>query len=243
MENLLDDEMVHESDKNSELSYTSEYDDEDDEDDDDEDDDDEDEKIDTEWIDTFKEEEHNYNHFYKGPVTSIKLYLFYINSEKELVNRNIKKYTLNNPSILSNTELISLIKHYEEDKKTANAETPKTLEKPKIYKLNAILRYNIDLNPEEIENYVNYNSTDNRFLSTEKYFNDIQFHDSIRLFHDLNSLYFIYIEEEDKNNTINSKGPVEKPHNHTKRIIITTKNNKTMRNKNKKNLKIRKEIR
>jgi hypothetical protein len=150
---------------------------------------------------------------------------------------------LNNPSILSNTELISLIKHYEEDKKRANDETPKTLEKPKIYKLNAILRYNIDLNPEEVENYVNYNSTDNQFLSSEKYFNDIQFHDSIRLFHDLNSLYFIYIEEEDKNNTINSKGPVEKPHNHTKRIIITTKNNKTMRNKNKKNLKIRKEIR
>ena len=231
MENLLDDEMAHESDKNSVLSYTTEDDDEDDE------------KIDTEWIDTFKEEEQNYNHFYKGPVTSIKLYLFYINSEKELVNRNIKKYTLNNPSILSNTELISLIKHYEEDKKTANAETPKTLEKPKIYKLNAILRYNIDLNPEEVENYVNYNSTDNQFLSTEKYFNDIQFHDSIRLFHDLNSLYFIYIEEEDKNNTINSKGPVENPHNHTKRIIITTKNNKTMRNKNKKNLKIRKEIR
>ena len=60
MENLLDDEMVHESDKNSELSYTSEYDDEDDEDD-------EDEKIDTEWIDTFKEEEQNYNHLLQLP--------------------------------------------------------------------------------------------------------------------------------------------------------------------------------
>ena len=233
MENLLDNEMADDSenDNKSELSYTSEYDE-----DEDEDEDDDDEKIDTEWIDTFKEEENNYNEFYKEPVISIKLYLFNINSKKEVINRNIQKYALNNSGILLNTELISLIKQYEIDNSNNSDNSNKK------YKLNSILRYNIDLNPEEVENYVNYESDNNRFLSVEKYFNHIHFYDSIAMFHELNSLYFIYIEEEDKNNTIHSKGPVENHHNHTKRIIITTKNNKTMRNKNKKNLKIKKEI-
>jgi hypothetical protein len=171
-----------------------------------------DEELDTRWIEQFKNDECNYNHFYKEPNTSIMLYMLYI-KDKEIIHVATNRCLLENGE-LTRERIISLIKHYQ------------TREVVK-YKLLSLLRYNIDLNPDEINDFVNDEIND-RFMTAEKYLNNIQYKDSINMFQDLNALYFIY----------------ESTHtpevlNHTKKIKLHTKNHKTMRNKH---LKITKEI-
>ena len=180
----------------------------------------EDEQLDTHWLATFKAEECNYDTFYPEPIKSITLYLLYIDRAKEITAIDTHKCVLDKYSTLNKDELITLIKQYQ-----CRASIP--------YKLNSLLRYNVDLEPEEIVDFVNEPSSANRFLTSEKYLTDIHFKASIPMFQELNSLYFIY--NEMPNNIIQSSA-------HTKRIKLSTKHRKTMRNNKNKNLKIRKEI-
>ena len=174
-------------------------------------DEDDDENLDTSWIKQFKDEEFNYNDFYKEPITSIMLYILYI-KDKELIHVDSNNCLLDNKK-LNREQLVSLIKHYE-------------IREIK-YKLTGLLRYNIDLNPEDINDFINERIEPDRFMTPEKYLNNIHYNDSIHMFQDLNALYFIY------------EATSAAHLNHTKKI--TWHNNKTKRNK--KNLKINKEIR
>jgi hypothetical protein len=169
-----------------------------------------DENLDTSWIQQFKAEEYNYNDFYKEPITSILFYVLYI-KDKELIHLDSNRCLLENGT-LTRERIIALIKQYE-------------IREIK-YKLTALLRYNIDLNPEEIHDFMNEENVSDRFMTAEKYLNTIHYNDSIHMFQDLNALYFIY--------EATSAAHV----NQTKKI--TWHNNKTKRNK--KNLKIKKEI-
>ena len=169
-----------------------------------------DENLDTSWIQQFKDEEYNYNDFYKEPIMSIMFYVLYI-KDKELIHVDSNRCLLENGN-LTRERIISLIKHYE-------------IREIK-YKLTALLRYNIDLNPEEIRDFINEDIGPDRFMTAEKYLNTIHYNDSIHMFQDLNALYFIY------------EATSEAHVNQTKKI--TWHNNKTKRNK--KNLKIKKEI-
>ena len=185
-----------------------------------------DEKIDTSWIANFKKEEESYNNYYKEPLASIMLYVLYVNSHKELMYVDTNRCLLDETGWLKRDRMIALIKQYQ-TRKTVN------------YKLHSLLRYNIDLNPDEITAYIsnaNISNADaddmNRFLTSEKYLDDIHFNESIAMFQDLNALYFLFYEEK-------LQAPCT---NQTKRITLATKHRKTMRNKYKKNLKIRKEI-
>ena len=173
-------------------------------------DEDDDENLDTSWIKQFKDEEVNYNDFYKEPITSIMIYVLYI-KDKELVHVDSSKCLLENGNLIRE-RIISLIKHYE-------------IREIK-YKLTGLLRYNIDLNPEDINDFINENIGTDRFMTSEKYLNNIHYNDSIHMFQDLNALYFIY------------EATSAAHANHTKKITLN--NNKTKRNK--KNLKIKKEI-
>ncbi len=192
----------------------------------------EDEKIDTSWIANFKSEEESYNHFYKEPLPSIMLYVLYVNTHKELIHVDIHRCLLAENGWLKRDRIIALIKQYQ-------------MRESVKYKLNSILRYNIDLNPDEITAYASNAGTGagtstsnagtddtNRFLTAEKYLDDIHFNDSITMFHDLNALYFLFSEEKVQPASVNQ----------TKRITLAMKKNKTMRNKYKKNLKIKKEV-
>ena len=97
------------------------------------------------------------------------------------------------------------------------------------YKIKSLLRYNIDLDPSEINDFVNNNINDKRFIKSETFLTDIYYEDTIHMFQDLNALFFIFSEER-------------AVMNHTKRIALTPIKHKTKRNTNKKNLKIYKEL-
>ena len=181
-----------------------------------------DEKLNTDWLEDFKDEEFVYDKYYKESVTSIQLYLLYIKN-KELIDVDRQSCVVQNGT-LKKEVILSLIKKYQRNYKLDNYK----LDNYKLdnYKLNALLRYNIDLNPEDITDYLNETNRD-RFLTPEKYLDDIHFDDSIAMLQDLNALYFIYVEDS--------------PHlNQTRRIVLSKKIHKTVRHK--KNLKIAKEI-
>lgn len=173
----------------------------------------EEEELDTSWLDHFKAAEYNYKHFYKEPVQSVQLSLLYINSRgRPVVRRGAPPLATTDGGWIKRERIMAELKYYQKQK----------------YKLHSVLRYNIDLNPEEIDTYVHTPVTPHDpFLTAVNYLDDIHFRDSVALFHDLNALYFIYVSVIDK--TLQQ----------TKKIKLT---HKTTRNKSKKNLKITKEI-
>ena len=104
------------------------------------------------------------------------------------------------------------------------------------YKLISLLRYNIDLAPGEINDYlidVNHANNLKRFIRSEQYLNDIYFDETISMFQDLNALYFLYHEETPPTSKkLATTATTPMPHSTTKRIIMNDKshNRKTRRN-------------
>jgi hypothetical protein len=177
-----------------------------------------DEKLDTSWLHNFKKVEAVYDAYYKEPVTSIQIFFLYVNRANELIDVDKKHCLLDEVSNLKQERIIELIKESQWRDEVK-------------YKLNSLLRFNMDLNPEEISDFVYEPVEHDRFLSTEKYLKDIHYNPSIPIFHELNALYVLFLEEHTQTHV---------KINQTKRIKMTVKHKKTMRNK--KNLKIKKEI-
>ena len=82
-----------------------------------------------------------------------------------------------------------------------------------------MLKYNIDLETDNVGNYLNQSTDKNLFLEQLKSIDDILFKPSITMFEDLNSLFLIFIHSE-----INK-------FNQTKRIILHSKQKKTKKRK------------
>jgi len=190
--------------------------------------------LDTAWLDDVKQAESVYNDFYKEPVKSINLFLLYVNKENEVEHLNSDKYIVQDNGVIHRDIIISLIKRYQ-------------YLCSRRYKLLSLLKYNIDLEPTDIHNFIEENKdiSDKRFITSEKYLNDIQFDDSIHMFQDLNALFFIFYEENAT--SINNS--------HTKRVRLSViGNSKTKRSNPKrsnskrnnndmvKNLKIKKQV-
>ena len=176
----------------------------------------EDEILDTDWINEFKSNESKYNDFYKEPVNSVIVYLLYVNKENEVQHIHKDRCLINNNNGLLKREIIiSFIKRYHQ-LFSVN------------YKLYSILKYNIDLEPLEVQDFSiksNKNKYETRFIKSEKYLDDIYFKETIHMFQDLNALFFIFLENTKQTNSDNS----------IKRINInnTTKRNKAIKNNQK----------
>jgi hypothetical protein len=160
------------------------------------------EELDTSWIKEYKDKEKNYNEFYKEPVSSIKLFFIYVNKDNIIEFLKKENYILNNNSI-SRESLIKLIKE-------------KQILGEYKYKLISLLKYNINIDPENMEDMLDNDSYNEDFLNIEKTLNTIKFNDTIRILQDLNSIYFIFY-------------PNIKSKKDTKRIFINKKKHKTRR--------------
>ena len=163
----------------------------------------EEEDIDTSWIEEYKDSEKEYDAFYKDKCTRVKLFFMYVNRENTIECIKKEDYTLQNSSI-SRESLINIIK------KTQLLNTCK-------YKLISLLKFNISLDPVDIEDIL-YAENDygKEFLQIETNLNSIIFEDTITMFEDFNTIYFIYY-------------PDVKPKHETKRIFFEKKTHKTRR--------------
>jgi hypothetical protein len=144
-----------------------------------------DEILDTEWVNELKINESKYNDFYKESVKSVSVYLLYVNKENELQHIHKDRCLIdNNNGLLKREIIIAFIKRYHHLFS-------------KNYKLFSIIKYNIDLEPCEVDDFSNKENEEkykSRFICSEKHLNDIHFEDTIHMFQDLNALFFIFNE-------------------------------------------------
>jgi hypothetical protein len=173
----------------------------------------EEEDIDTSWIEHFKKDNEMYSDFYTEEVNNITLFFIYIDHKNNIENLSRDLLILDRKNTIVRDQLIQLIKqnHTHNNNK---------------YKLTSLLKYNIDLEPEEIYNFINnkdHSSFNKRFFIQEKYLNDIIYKNTINIFQDLNSLFFIFNEKNPLVNNNNSKN------NTTKKTIVFSQKHKTRR--------------
>ena len=161
------------------------------------------ELLDDTWITEIENEEKDYNNFYKEENTFIETIFIYVNNENKIYY--IKKDNIFlQDKCLNKEELLFLIK---KNQKYNNNK----------HKLISILQYNIDLNPQDLNLYLK-NSDNFNFLSIKSSLSELKWDDTIHLFKDLNSLYIIYYENQNKKNS------------NTKKVYINnTKRKKTRR--------------
>lgn len=156
------------------------------------------------YIDNFELLEKKYNEFYNEEVNTIKIHYLYINEFNEIYNIKSEYEVLNN-SCITKERILYLIK-----KNQYNLSNK--------HKLISCLKYNIDFDFTELNNFLN-NKLDTNFLVPLKIIDDILFNKTISILHNLNCVFFLF-----SNNIIQT-------HNNTKKITICTNNSKTRRNR------------
>lgn len=162
-------------------------------------------ELDNDWIGNYEKKELEYHDFYKDDIKYIKIYSLFVNDNLAL--ENIKEETIffEEKNLLKKQQLLSIIN--------------KQKNKKGNIKLLTILKYNIDLEADNVGNYLKQSTDSTLFLEQLKTIDDISFKPSITMFEDLNSLFLIFIQSD-----------VNK-FNQTKRIILHSKQKKTKKRK------------
>ena len=175
----------------------------------------EDDRLDDSWINYFEENDKPYNEFYKDNINTINLNIIYVNKNNDIEKITEEFFLMKNPNIISREEIIGIIKKKSVTNNNVN------------YSLFSLLKYNITLNPEDINNFLknkNFDYYNDKFFVVMKNIDTIIFEKSIVTFQDLNTLFLIFYEKENvKSNYANN----------TKKIYLrrrlNSKNKKTIR--------------
>lgn len=165
--------------------------------------------MDQSYIAEFEKNEEAYKDFYNKSVTSIKLFYIYVNENNDVYNIKSGIEEIEN-GVLTNERILYLI---------LNNQYNLTVK----HRLVSLLKYNFNLDHIELKNFLHADFTineTNNFLSSLKIIDNIYFKDTISIFHDLNSVFFIFT------NNMKTK------HNTTKRIILTNNSNNTKTRRN-----------
>lgn len=149
--------------------------------------------IDDSWKKDIKNDE-KYYEFYLSNVSFINITFIYINKDNEIIFCKSEKLHGIKKGNLNENQLIGLIK------KNENLNNKKFI-------LQNLFTYNITLRPNELVNFLQNDSETKINLEAQtKYFNNyltlekIEFKDTIEFFKELNELYFLYKEQQPKNN-------------------------------------------
>lgn len=115
--------------------------------------------------------------FYKDDIYSVNIRVIYVNHTNEIDKIKHETMLLNKPNIVLKDDIIQILKKNQ-------------IDNDRQYNILSILRYNINLEPEE--GLVEGN---NSFLSVITNIDSIVFDKSISMFHDLNELVFLFHPE------------------------------------------------
>lgn len=158
--------------------------------------------IDKSWIKNFKHQDKKLT----SSLFDIKLIFLYISKNNEL--EYIKEgstYILQSP-FFDKKDIIKNIKE--------NAVIHK-----KKYKLLSLLKFNIDIDTENLEDFLSENHN-NDYMSNLTNLDNIEFNNSSKMFNDLNNLFFIFYEQ-----------PNIRTNNTTKKIKFTSTSNRNTKTK------------
>ena len=137
-----------------------------------------DDELDSSLLDSFLALEEPYHDFYIEPVTDVNVWVLYVDPLNNLDFIHTETYALKDANKINKAESIALIKKHQ----WRNGHK---------YKLEAMVWYNVDLNPAEIDMR---HSSDDRFFHSEKNLNDIYFGETIKMFHDLNTFIIVFTQ-------------------------------------------------
>ena len=160
--------------------------------------------MDQNYIKKFEEDEKEYNEFYNNEIKMIKLFYLYINENNEIYNIKCRNEMIEN-SCLTKERILYLIK-----KNQFNL--------IKKHRLISLLKFNIDLDHLEINNFIT-DKLNSNYLSSLKIIDSVNFNKTIDILHDLNCIIFLFT---------NNKSPTL---NTTKKIHMKKIQSKTRRNK------------
>jgi hypothetical protein len=147
--------------------------------------------FDTDWIEEQEKMQNIEMNYQREHLKSINVFFIYVNR-----NNNVEKiirekeplvwYPTRKSSLLSKEKILELIQ-------TRKIYTPDSK-----YKFEDVLSWNVDIEPENIETYSNIdfdkNSDYSPYLKVLSFVGDIYIPDSIFIFHETNSLFFIFKE-------------------------------------------------
>ena len=142
--------------------------------------------LDISWIEKHERMNNIHTNYQREPMDSIKMCYIYVNlySEIEKViyeNENLGQIDSSNNRIISKERVLQIV----QNKKMLND----TLK----YTIDTILVYNVSIEPENIQKYVNSeNFTSEPFLKVYPIIDEILIHPSIFIFHEINCIYFIF---------------------------------------------------
>lgn len=166
------------------------------------------EEIDFSWLDEFENTELKYQHYYLEDIHSIRINFVYLNSLCEIVQMKQEKLILQSLNLLSKEELIELINNH-------------SFLNEKKYKIFSILKFNLDLDPKHLNNFLKKTKKDKddieigtQYLHIIKKIAPIPFNKTIGMFQDLNEIVLFF--EEDLGE---KKIDIAKKRKYTKRAI------------------------
>jgi hypothetical protein len=204
-------------------------------------------ELDLDWIEEENKMIHIEKNIQREPMSSVSIHFVYINNSSSIEKVVTEKHLLSNEkgnekgskdcSVLKKETLLKIIN----EKKQSLFLTK--------YVFMDILIYNIDLEPNYIQNYVQGLGSPS-FLKTMPIPDDILFQPSIFIFHPLNAIYIFFLEKDkdislnpkprlsglsDKEDMIRKKHSIFIPSSKIKSrkfLIRETDNNKTRKNIN-----------
>lgn len=136
-----------------------------------------------------KNEDKDYNLFYKNKNKAINICYIYIDNKNNINYIKEDIYELYNNEILSD-DLYELINNNKYNNKIK-------------YDLYKILKYNIDLDPRDLKNFliINNEHENSNYLYECNGINNIVYDDTIMLLQEINTLYILYRERNKNNKT------------------------------------------
>jgi hypothetical protein len=139
--------------------------------------------LDTSWIDTYEKISSIQENYYREPMTKIPVFFIYMNGGDEIIKVIYEEEELGAGSTISSERLLRMI----EEKRHINNS---------VYKLVDLLRFVVDIEPENLQGFVgddSFSVEDSTWLKPISYTaGHINIPSSIFIFHELNHLYFFF---------------------------------------------------
>lgn len=148
------------------------------------------ESLDTSWFQEYNKLLNLQTNFNKEKMINIDVKFIYIDNNDNIQNIYCEKLKLQCSDSGSQITKEDLLKIIQKNKTKNNSK----------YKLEDILFFHIPIDHENISNFNNQDSSGN-YLKRVSFFDSLEIPESIFIFHDINSLYFIFkLNETDKHN-------------------------------------------
>jgi hypothetical protein len=162
-------------------------------------------QLDSDWIDDFEKKDSHYEIFYKENIHYVPIHSIYIDRNSNIQTIKEEKHFVSEKNKITREELLGILKCncFHNDNR---------------YTVLSILKYNITLEPGEVENFLKTSALIS-YLSVIKNIDTIHYDNTITMFQDLNDLFILFYEKPKKNENSFQ----------TKKIIISHPRKKTLR--------------